>query len=140
MSEDKYWSHSIRHLYINICFILHFILDQESDIAECCIIQFIAHGPFYYNMYDVPGREAMSYILIVQTSVKPDLTAIFFAWPSCGYFANNQVIIDRVALVKQGDNVIGRIRPSVRLFVCFLVTAEPFVCVSVISGRLQIIA
>ena len=31
------------------------------------------------------------------------------------------VIIDREALAKQGDNALGSVRPSVRLFVCLSV-------------------
>ncbi len=63
------------------------------------------------------------------------------------------IFINCIALAKQGDYRIGSVRlsfrPSVRLFVCAL-TVEPFdkshyhfkvlVCVSVISGRLWIIA
>ncbi len=35
------------------------------------------------------------------------------------------IFIDRVALAKQGDNVLGSVRPSVCQFVCALLS-EPF--------------
>ncbi len=62
----------------------------------------------------------------------------------------NFLVIDREALAKQGDNALGSIRPSVRLsvrpFVCLLACqhshyqSKVFVCVSIIMGRILIIA
>ncbi len=51
------------------------------------------------------------------------------------------LIINRVALAKQGDHEIDSVRPSVRLHAlsCHY-QSKAFVCVSVIRGRMRIIA
>ena len=54
------------------------------------------------------------------------------------------IVIDCVALAKQGDNALCRC-PSVHPFVCLCVCgyvyqSRVFVCVSVITGRVRIIA
>ncbi len=52
------------------------------------------------------------------------------------------IIIDRGALAKQGDNALGSVRPSVRLGVprAHYTPLQRFVCVSIIMGRILIIA
>ncbi len=71
-----------------------------------------------------------------RASAQSEASDMCFALPQFVKRMDFMLIIDRVALAKQGDNRIG----SVRLSVCLGVPRAHYTPRSVISGRLRIIA
>ena len=47
-----------------------------------------------------------------------------------GYTCTCNIIIDRVAVAKQGDNALGSVRPSVRLWICVCVCLSELSCLN----------